>query len=550
MVRDPRQALTIVALAFAAHAVARRRAPAGLAARGARAALVRDRLRRVRCLHRRALLPAGVAVDVIRADGRISRLMRPSRRCEDVVSIHAVDCVRMRPRAGRAQRGQAGRSWSCSSSWTRCAADYPVRYAALLQHGLKRLTTQGAWYTNAAYPVSQHPDLRRAHHDRHRNAALSPRDDRQRVVRPRDAEGRDLQRRSGLGSQLRHAFSGPGDSAKSYDDADAGRSRCGSTLKSRVATMAMKARSAIGLAGHEGDFVTWFGDRLAWETSTAFAKAPGRLVRRLPEGQPAHAGQRQGVGAHAPGRTLPGRGRCAGRAPAARLECEVSPSPGPAGDAAYYPHWLQSPFADDYLGEMAAAAVDQMHLGTEDRTDFLGVSFAMLDTVGHSFGPRSHEVQDVLVRLDATIGKLLDHLDKTVGAGNYVVALTADHGVGDIPEQVTGGGRLPITAVRTTMEAAVKTALGGDGPFDVVVIYQRRLLQAGRLRAAEGQASGAEIGARQRERAAGNRARPHAGRDLDCRGTNVQRSAGSRRGAELLRRTQRRSDADPERELA
>ena len=31
-------------------------------------------------------------------------------------------------------------------------ADYPVRYGSLLQHGLKRLTTDGAWYTKAAYP--------------------------------------------------------------------------------------------------------------------------------------------------------------------------------------------------------------------------------------------------------------------------------------------------------------------------------------------------------------------------------------------------------------
>ena len=31
-------------------------------------------------------------------------------------------------------------------------ADYLVRYGGLLQHGLKRLTTQGAWYTKAAYP--------------------------------------------------------------------------------------------------------------------------------------------------------------------------------------------------------------------------------------------------------------------------------------------------------------------------------------------------------------------------------------------------------------
>ena len=57
------------------------------------------------------------------------------------------------------------------------------------------------------------------------------------------------------------------------------------------------------------------------------------------------------------------------------------------------------------------------------------------------FGPRSHEVQDMLVRLDATIGRLLDHLDQQVGAGNYVLALSADHGVADIPEIAGAGGR-------------------------------------------------------------------------------------------------------------
>ena len=46
-------------------------------------------------------------------------------------------------------------------------------------------------------------------------------------------------------------------------------------LKSRVATMSMKARSAIGLAGHDGDFVTWFGDRNVWETSSAFSQDAG-----------------------------------------------------------------------------------------------------------------------------------------------------------------------------------------------------------------------------------------------------------------------------------
>jgi predicted AlkP superfamily pyrophosphatase or phosphodiesterase len=138
---------------------------------------------------------------------------------------------------------------------------------------------------------------------------------------------------------------------------------------------------------------------------------------------------------------------------------------GRAGDTAYGQHWSQSPFADTYLGEMAQAAVDDMDLGTEDRTDFLGVSFSMVDAIGHAFGPRSHEVQDALVRLDVTIGKLLDHLDKTVGPDKYVVAFSADHGVAEFPELVPGAGRQSMAAVRAAIETTIKPFLGGEGPF-------------------------------------------------------------------------------------
>src|SRR5260221_1752136 len=112
---------------------------------------------------------------------------------------------------------------------------------------------------------------------------------------------------------------------------------------------------------------------------------------------------------------------------------------------------------------MAEAAVDQMHLGGDGRTDFLGVSLSSLDSVGHSYGPRSHEIQDMLVRLDITVGKLLDYLDKKVGAANYVVAMSSDHGVADLPEQNPAGGRLAVAAVRTAIESAMKPAIAGGG---------------------------------------------------------------------------------------
>jgi predicted AlkP superfamily pyrophosphatase or phosphodiesterase len=125
------------------------------------------------------------------------------------------------------------------------------------------------------------------------------------------------------------------------------------------------------------------------------------------------------------------------------------------------------------------ASVDALKLGQTKGTDFLGISFSALDLVGHDFGPTSHEVQDTLVRLDRTLGSLLGHLDRTVGAGNYVVALTADHGAAPIPEQSAAlgfdAGRIDSVAVRQAVQAALETALG-PGPYVVGSQYSDLIL--------------------------------------------------------------------------
>src|SRR5207302_7227993 len=105
-------------------------------------------------------------------------------------------------------------------------------------------------------------------------------------------------------------------------------------------------------------------------------------------------------------------------------------------DAAFYEQWASSPFADTYLTHFAETAVDSLGLGQGGGTDFLGVSYSSVDYVGHAFGPRSWEVQDVLFRLDKDLADLFAHLDKKVGRGNYVVALSADHGVVPVPEDL------------------------------------------------------------------------------------------------------------------
>jgi predicted AlkP superfamily pyrophosphatase or phosphodiesterase len=342
-------------------------------------------------------------------------------------------------------------------------ADYLVRYAGLLQQGLKRLTTQGAWYKNAGYPYFstltcvghssigtgtlpyRHGMIGNGWYDRESGTAVTCTSDP-------DA------------SEVSYGTvpPGTGDSAKNLR-VPALAEVMGKTLQSRVAAMSMKARSAITLAGHKADFVTWFGDRNAWETSSVFTKAPVPWFVAFLKGNPAERDAGKIWERSLPAERYQYEDDAPGERGAAGWGATFPHPLGVAVDAAYYAHWMESPYLNEFLGEMAAAAVDQMHLGTEGRTDFLGVSFSSLDSVGHGFGPRSHEVQDMLVRLDATLGKLLDHLDKTVGAGNYVVAMSSDHGVMDLPEQNPAGGRQSAGAVRAALDGVLRAAFGGDG---------------------------------------------------------------------------------------
>lgn len=93
-----------------------------------------------------------------------------------------------------------------------------------------------------------------------------------------------------------------------------------------------------------------------------------------------------------------------------------------------------TPFSNDYLTEMAKAAIDAEQLGDDEWTDFLCISFSAPDKLGHRVGPRSVELQDLYIRLDRNIEDLLKKLDTKLGAGNYLLFLTSDHGVSDVPQ--------------------------------------------------------------------------------------------------------------------
>lgn len=86
-----------------------------------------------------------------------------------------------------------------------------------------------------------------------------------------------------------------------------------------------------------------------------------------------------------------------------------------------------TPFGNNLLADFAKRAIEKEQLGKDEVTDFLAVSFSSTDYVGHILGPRSIELQDTYLRLDETIADFLNYLDKSVGKGNYLLFLTADH---------------------------------------------------------------------------------------------------------------------------
>lgn len=93
-----------------------------------------------------------------------------------------------------------------------------------------------------------------------------------------------------------------------------------------------------------------------------------------------------------------------------------------------------TPFGNDYLTDIAKAAIDGEKLGADDITDFLSISYSSTDVLGHAVGPNAIEIQDMYLRLDKNIEDLLKTLDTKVGAGNYTVFLTADHAVADVAQ--------------------------------------------------------------------------------------------------------------------
>lgn len=344
-------------------------------------------------------------------------------------------------------------------------ADFVDRFKDEWTAGLKRLLTRGAWFSNAAYPYLQTSTC--AGHATISTGALPP---RHRIIQNEwwDREEGRARTCTENADARNIGYVQPatgGDSARSLGVPTLA-DRLRAERQARVVSLSIKDRAAIMLAGNGEGTVLW-RTGANWVTSSRFSGARVPQVEAFLEAHPVDA-----YFGKAWTRLLPasryhgtdaGEGERGGLGWAATFPHVLAGTTGRA-DAAFHGQWERTPFADAYLADLAKALVSQLQLGTRDGTDLLAISFSGPDRVGHEFGPASQEVEDVFVNLDRTLGGLLDHLDAVVGRDRYVVALTGDHGVTPIAEQLRkagkSGGRLNPATIREAVEKRIQAALG------------------------------------------------------------------------------------------
>lgn len=220
-------------------------------------------------------------------------------------------------------------------------------------------------------------------------------------------------------------------------------------LDSKVIGISIKDRSAILPGGHMADGAYWYdSESNAWVTSTYYREELPQWVKDVNLQHPAQKYQKS--------TWLPFDASKTGAKPFCSFVPGTDAPPCGAIEA--------TPWGNEMIEEFAERALVEEKMGQHGSTDILAVSFSSNDYIGHALGPDAPEVRDISIRTDRLLGKFLDAVDKQVGAGNFLLVMTADHGVSPLPEISAArrmpGGRLSQADLVTRAQDALSAKYG------------------------------------------------------------------------------------------
>lgn len=339
-------------------------------------------------------------------------------------------------------------------------ADYLDRFAAYESGGLHYMATQGADFVNANYEHSPtetclgHAVVMSGRNPAHMGIVANEWYDRQ--------SGKIIYCVADASSPM-VGGEGEGVSPKNLVGDNFSDWLQASYAGARVFSVSLKDRAAVMLGGHHPEGVFWFAhDSGRFETAKYSASALPGWVEQF--------NSRKLIDSYAGKQWTQ---MLAGDSPAYHAN-EV---------AGQFPHSMPkqsgrelieavygSPFGDEVLEQLAEAAVEANHLGDNPQApDELAVSFSSNDAVGHTYGPDSPEIADEQIRLDRTLGRLMEFLGKKIGSENILWVLSADHGAEPTPEAErqlrhnNQARRVPFEQALQTIEKQMSSALKISG---------------------------------------------------------------------------------------
>ncbi len=308
--------------------------------------------------------------------------------------------------------------------------DYLERFASEFTGGYRRLISEGVVYTNADlnYAASEtgpgHATLATGSYPA-RNGIVGNewinRQTRKEMYCVTDSSALPIDGKGGWASPTHLLVTGIGDWLKAH------------APSSKVFSLSIKDRAAVLMGGKKPDYVFWYDSNSGAMVSSTY------YMRSLPAYVTAF--NRSGwIDKYVPDRwekLLPD-------SVYERFGPDEFEGEGKWNGSTTFPHafaegkkaaqLITSPFGDLMLLAFAQEIVKAERLGQRSTTDLLAIGLSCSDYVGHFYGPNSHEIHDHFVRVDRALGDFFKFLDEHLGAGTYLVALSADHGVCPLPE--------------------------------------------------------------------------------------------------------------------
>ncbi|MES2419616.1 MAG: alkaline phosphatase PafA [Bacteroidota bacterium] len=268
--------------------------------------------------------------------------------------------------------------------------------------------------------------------------------------------------------------------------------RLATNFKSKVIGISQKDRGSILPAGHAANAAYWYdGSTGNWITSTYYMETLPKWVSAYNEKKVANQYYANDWKTLYPVETY------------TQSTSDDKPYEGKfrGEPTSAFPHLLKgaigknyslitsTPYGNTMTLEMSKLAIKEEKMGQSGNTDFLAVSCSSTDYVGHQFGPNSIEAEDTYLRLDKDLEDFFNFLDQTLGKGNYLFFLSADHAAAHVPgflkENKLPGGTISSSTLRKGIDTlmmqkfnlnkSVVTVMNNQVYFDHRVIESQKV---------------------------------------------------------------------------